>query len=116
MTTETGDYSFTLLPVGNYEIKTELTGFKTQAAKIALATGDRARVDVKLELGAVSETLTVSGEAPLLQTDTSRVVDETDERDGPECAGSGAQHRQHAAVDAGSERGPGERDDQRQPS
>ena len=73
VTTETGDYSFTLLPVGTYEIKTELAGFKTQAAKVQLATGDRARVDVKLELGTVSETLTVSGEAPLLQTDTSRV-------------------------------------------
>ena len=73
VTTETGDYLFTLLPVGNYEIKTELTGFKTQNAKVQLATGDRARVDVKLELGTVSETLTVSGEAPLLQTDTSRV-------------------------------------------
>ena len=73
MTTETGDYSFTLLPIATYEIKTELAGFKTQSAKVELATGDRARVDVKLELGTVSETLTVSGEAPLLQTDTSRV-------------------------------------------
>ena len=73
MTTETGDYSFTLLPVATYEIKTELAGFKTQTAKVQLATGDRARVDVKLELGTVSETLTVSGEAPLLQTDSSRV-------------------------------------------
>ena len=56
VTTETGDYAFTLLPVANYEIKTELAGFSTKTARVGLATGDRARVDVKLELGTVSGT------------------------------------------------------------
>jgi Carboxypeptidase regulatory-like domain len=73
VTSETGDYAFTSLPIGNYEIKSELAGFKTQTARVGLATGDRARVDVKLELGTVSETVTVAGDTPLLQTDTSRV-------------------------------------------
>src|SRR6266446_5120548 len=73
VTSETGDYAFTLLPIGIYEVKTELTGFKTQTARVTLSTGDRARVDVKLELGGVSESITVAGDAPLLQTDTSRV-------------------------------------------
>src|SRR5437588_75628 len=73
VTSDTGDYAFTLLPIGVYEVKTELTGFKTQTARVTLATGDRARVDVKLELGAVSESVTVAGDTPLLQTDTSRV-------------------------------------------
>src|SRR5207244_11419418 len=73
VTSDTGDYAFTLLPIGVYEIKTELTGFKTQTARVTLGTGDRARVDVKLELGAVSESVTVAGDTPLLQTDTSRV-------------------------------------------
>src|SRR5438105_5019576 len=43
VTSDTGDYAFTLLPIGVYEIKTELTGFKTQTARVTLATGDRAR-------------------------------------------------------------------------
>ncbi len=73
VTSETGDYAFTLLPIGIYEVKTDLAGFKTQTARVTLSTGDRARVDVKLELGAVSESVTVAGESPLLQTDTSRV-------------------------------------------
>ncbi len=73
VTSETGDYAFTLLPIGVFEVKTELTGFKTQTARVTLSTGDRARVDVKLELGGVSESITVAGDAPLLQTDTSRV-------------------------------------------
>jgi hypothetical protein len=73
VTTETGDYLFTLLPIAIYEIKTELAGFRTQTARVTLATGDRARVDARLELGTVSENVTVVGEPPLLQTDTSRV-------------------------------------------
>lgn len=73
VTSETGDYAFTLLPIGSYEVKTELSGFNTQATTIAIATGDRSRVDVRLEVGALNETVTVSGSAPLLQTDTSRV-------------------------------------------
>jgi hypothetical protein len=72
VTSETGDYAFTLLSIGFYEVKTDLAGFKTQTARVTLSTGDRARVDVKLELGAVSESVTVAGESPLLQTDTSR--------------------------------------------
>ncbi|PYR28500.1 MAG: hypothetical protein DMF92_13990, partial [Acidobacteria bacterium] len=73
VTSDTGDYTFTLLAIGVYEVKTELAGFKSQTATVTLSTGDRARVDVRLDLGTVSETVTVVGETPLLQTDTSRV-------------------------------------------
>ncbi len=65
---EAGDYVFTLLPIGRYTIKIELQGFGTQTGTVALATGDRARLDFKLSLGRLAETITVSGEAPLLQT------------------------------------------------
>ncbi len=74
VTSENGDYTFTLLPIGNYEVKTELAGFQTRTSRITLGTGDRARVDFKLELGTVSENITVAGAAPLLQTDTSQVA------------------------------------------
>src|SRR2546430_337395 len=73
MTSETSNYTFTLLPIGNYDVKTDLAGFKPQTARVTLGTGDRARVDVRLELGAVSESVTVAASSPLLQTDTSRV-------------------------------------------
>jgi hypothetical protein len=72
-TSETGDYVFTLLPIGTYTIRIELQGFQTQAARLTLASGDRARLDGKLQLGSLSETVQVSAEAPLLQTDTSTV-------------------------------------------
>ena len=73
VTADTGDYAFTLLPIAAYEIKMELEGFRTQATRVTLATGDRARVDIRLELGTLNESVTVAGESPLLQTDTSRV-------------------------------------------
>src|SRR5262245_45244689 len=69
----TGDYAFNLLPIGAYDIKFELQGFKTQAGQIELSAGQRARFDGRLELGSVNETIQVTAEAPLLQTDSPTV-------------------------------------------
>jgi hypothetical protein len=80
VTGATGDYLFTLLPIGGYTVKIELEGFRTESANVTLATGDRARLDVKLEVGSLSESLTVTGEAPLLQTDTSRLASSFSEK------------------------------------
>ena len=44
VTTETGDYAFTLLPIGTYEVRMELQGFGTQVARVTLASADRGRV------------------------------------------------------------------------
>jgi len=73
VTSDTGDYTFTLLPIGSYSVKIELSGFQTVNARVDLATGDRARVDARMQLGTVAETVMVTGDAPLLQTDTSTV-------------------------------------------
>jgi len=49
---ENGDYTFTLLQVGTYSLKVESNGFKTfSVPNIALSSGDRARVDAKMEVG-----------------------------------------------------------------
>ena len=66
-----GDYTFTILPIGRYTVKIELQGFSTQTTSVVLAAGDRARIDAKLQVGAVSETVNVTGESPLVQTDSS---------------------------------------------
>ena len=73
VTSETGDYAFTLLPIGSYEVRMELQGFRAQVAKVTLASADRGRVDGKLDVGQVSETINVTAEAPLLQTGTSSI-------------------------------------------
>src|SRR5262245_40940667 len=51
VTTDTGDYVFTLLPIGQYTARIELQGFQAVNAKVDLATGDRARVDARLSIG-----------------------------------------------------------------
>jgi hypothetical protein len=66
-----GDYAFTLLPIGRYKVTIELQGFTAQTANLVLAAGDRSRLDVRLQVGAVSENVTVVAESPLVQTDSS---------------------------------------------
>jgi hypothetical protein len=74
VTSATGDYTFTALPVGEYEVKTESSGFKEETSRITLATGDRARADFKLQLGAVNQNVVVQGDTQQLQTDESHVA------------------------------------------
>jgi hypothetical protein len=74
-TTTGGDYVFNLVQVGIYNIRVEAKGFKAYAApNITIAAGDRARVDARMEVGDVSQTVEVSSSvAPALQTDTSTI-------------------------------------------
>src|SRR5262245_7050159 len=69
---ERGGYNVPLLPVGAYEITTTMPGFK-QAVRsgINLVVGQEAVVDLTLEVGANSEQVTVTEEAPLVNTTTS---------------------------------------------
>ena len=70
----TGDYIFTLLPLGNYTVTIEATGFKTSISKnVLLSAGDRIRVDASLAVGQANETIEVESSAPALQTDSSSV-------------------------------------------
>src|SRR5262245_75078 len=62
-TNETGDYNFTLLPIGAYTVAIELQGFTTQTGHVALGTGDRARLDTRLALGQLNESVLVAAEA-----------------------------------------------------
>ena len=59
---------------------TALQGFKTVDSEVTLAIGDRFRLGLKLEIGSVEEHLTVTGQAPLLQTETTSVAVLVDER------------------------------------
>ena len=86
ITTETGDYVVNLLPIGNYVVRIELQGFQTQESRLALRSGERIRVEGRLQLGSVTETVQVTAETPLLQTDSatmSTLVTETEVQDLP---------------------------------
>ena len=57
-----GDFLFAALPVGAYNLAVTAQGFKKYEAKgIVLNVGEKARTDVKLEVGATSETVNVEG-------------------------------------------------------
>ena len=64
-----GYYTFPTLPVGVYTISVELQGFKKAVRdEVTLAVGQKARLDVALEVGQVSETVSVTSSATLLAT------------------------------------------------
>jgi len=71
---EDGIYVFPRIPIGRYQLTVEAQGFKTYInPDIVLEVNQRARVDVTMTIGATSESVSVTGEAPLLQTDTTQV-------------------------------------------
>ncbi len=78
-TNQTGYYEMPYLLPGNYQVTAELAGFKRFIRSgIILSVSSRAEVDIKLELGAVAESISVTADAPLLETSSAssgRVVD-----------------------------------------
>ena len=55
-TSGTGEYSFSLLPVGTYSVTVEVTGFKRYTVpSVTVAAGDVKRVDAKMEVGSVAQ-------------------------------------------------------------
>jgi hypothetical protein len=79
VTNESGNYVFANLKDGTYRVSAELSGFKkTVRDGVIVPVNATLRVDLKLEVGAIEESVTVVGESPLLQTDradTSRIIE-----------------------------------------
>lgn len=71
-TDENGNYDFFNVKVGRYTITVELAGFsKFSSSDIGVEVNARQRVDAVLQVGSVTETVTVSGQASVIDTDTS---------------------------------------------
>ena len=67
-----GLYSFPSLPPGFYAVKVELQGFKTaELSKVKVDIEQTVRLDVPLQVGNVEESVTVSGTATLLNTEST---------------------------------------------
>ena len=67
-----GEYSLPNMLPGHYDVKVTLTGFREFVqTNVPVSAGQISRVDVKLEIGALTETVTVASDAQLLQTDKS---------------------------------------------
>src|SRR5262245_15383282 len=77
---DAGSYAFPAMQPGTYSLVAELPGFKKFVREgIVLQVTQVIRLDVEMELGAISETVEVSAAAPMLETETSSrgsVIDE----------------------------------------
>src|SRR6266581_4327752 len=72
ISSETGDYIVALLPVGEYELTTTMPNFKQEVRRgINLVVGQQAVINLTLEVGAAAEQVTVTEEAPLVNTTLS---------------------------------------------
>ncbi len=72
VTNETGNYFSPFLVPGTYRVRVERAGFKSFIRdNIVLEAQDRARVDVQLEVGELAQSVTVSADVSLLQTETA---------------------------------------------
>ena len=74
VTTDSGEYLFALLPPGRYTVDAELAGFKkVERRDVVVSVGSRQTLPLQLEVGAVTETLVVTGESPLIETTRSDI-------------------------------------------
>ncbi len=69
-----GAYTITALPVGDYKVQVELSGFRPEMTPITLTVNQVARMDFRLRPGGVSEVVTVTAAAPLIEKSTSSIA------------------------------------------
>ncbi|MSO19684.1 MAG: TonB-dependent receptor [Acidobacteria bacterium] len=97
-----GHYLAPLLALGRYKVTVSVEGFQTEIRSgIVLTVGREAVVNLALSVGAVSQTVEVSGEAPLVESTTSSVGGLVDERTIRELPLNGRSYDQLALLEAG---------------
>jgi hypothetical protein len=73
-TNESGNYTFPLVPVGDYTVRCEVAGFKTESVRnIRVETAAQVRQDFKLSVGNVTESIDVVASGVALQTENATV-------------------------------------------
>jgi len=73
ITEASGAYTITPLAVGEYRLQFELSGFRTATVPVTLTVNEVARVDISLQLGGVTEEMTVVAAAPVIEKTTSYI-------------------------------------------
>ncbi|MGH9674602.1 MAG: TonB-dependent receptor domain-containing protein, partial [Bryobacteraceae bacterium] len=102
-TDDRGSYAVPALLPSEYSVKAEARGFKSYVAEnIVLPVGAEVRMDLVLQVGDVSEQVTVAAEAPLLQSDSSSLAHVVDQRRIVELPLNGRNFLELAALSAGA--------------
>jgi hypothetical protein len=103
-----GDYIFTLLPVGHYSISVKVTGFLESITKdVAVEAGDRARVDVHLRIGSEATVVEVTATTPLLQADSATLSSTVTSKAVQDLPLNGRNFVQLVQIVPGANEGPG---------
>ncbi len=68
-----GNYHFALLDPGNYTVAATASGFQTTTRPVTVSLGRTQTADIKLQVGAARQAVTVTTEAPLVQTNTGNI-------------------------------------------
>jgi hypothetical protein len=72
LTTGTGNYSVAQLPAGSYELTVEVMGFKKYTQQgIAVQVAQTGRLDVVMEVGSTTESITITADVALLKTESA---------------------------------------------
>src|SRR5438046_401827 len=80
---EDGSYRLSALPVGGYEVRVELPGFRTEVRSgLTLTVAQEAVVNFTLQAGAVDQTVVVTEDAPLVNTTSGGLGGLVDEQKG----------------------------------
>jgi hypothetical protein len=81
VTNNVGSYTLSQLREGEYVLRVQLAGFREFVAQnIRLAAQDVRRIDARLEVGAIEESVEVASGATLIETETPRISDSKDAR------------------------------------
>src|SRR5262245_14964790 len=81
MTGSEGQFDAPSLPPGLYNVSVEMPGFKkVTLANLQLGVDQKLRTDITLEVGAITETVQVEGEAPVIKADTSELAETVTEK------------------------------------
>jgi hypothetical protein len=71
-----GNYVLTPLKIGNYAVAVEAQGFKKETrGGVVLQVQDRVRVDFALQIGSISEAISIEADVPVVQTESSSLGD-----------------------------------------
>ena len=73
-TDESGDYDFLNVKVGRYNLAVEQPGFSKFTTEVRVDVDARQRVDAKMQVGVVTESVVVSAAASMIQTDSSELA------------------------------------------
>ncbi len=105
-----GYFTIPLLPPGDYRLTVKKDGFKPVVRPdVALNVEQVARLDFTLEAGAVSETVTIKSDAPLMNTETSSVGQVVDNKTVVTLPLNGRNYSQLAVLAPGATPNPGSR-------